>query len=339
MKVKRMELTNVRNLRVQSIASKLSLVALCAIAAWAPKSEAYQRGAKTSFQALSPSVVFVQGEDRNLWMEFPNGFVPPPRFHIDGNVFQFQAIDSANVFVEGVDGNLWLEFPSGPPRKHVDGNVSHFSAINTSTVLTVGNDHKLWRETVTGQVPPPRTLVANNVVLVQAVDNVNAFFLDTSNNLWLVNTIAPGTPVFIDGNVLEFEAIDFQHVYVQDVQRELWFEQRINGQSPSRLLVESSCGNFGAVDLTHVYVSDPESWPGLALDSLDGTPQLLIDSTPVNNSTPPARGTGRQPHIQGLAVNSVFLITGDFNSDLFWDHDFNGSLPPPKLAIDANVFF
>ena len=63
--------------------------------------------AARTFQALSPSEIFVLGTDGKLWLEDgPFGKVPPRRRQVDGNVRGFQALSIAEVYVLGTDGAI-----------------------------------------------------------------------------------------------------------------------------------------------------------------------------------------------------------------------------------------
>jgi hypothetical protein len=107
--------------------------------------------------AWSPGEVFVLGQDGNLWLEFGFGTtvpaVPPPRYHVDGNVVGFQPLSLQEVFVLGSDGNLWQELgPFGTVplpscnggtygcRNLVDGNVYRFCAIDSQHVYVIGTE-------------------------------------------------------------------------------------------------------------------------------------------------------------------------------------------------------
>jgi hypothetical protein len=118
------------------------------------------------------------------------------RRQVDGNVLQFWAVENGIVFVNGNDLNLWLEaaWPWGDVdrtialRAQVDANVNDLQPIDQNTIFVMGHDGNLWLESApfgdVAQTVATRQLVDSNVLGFEVLPTMEAYVIDGSQNLW-----------------------------------------------------------------------------------------------------------------------------------------------------------
>jgi hypothetical protein len=191
---------------------------------------------------LGVQLAYVLGADGNLWLEQgPWGTVPPKRQPVDGNVKAFQTIDADHVFVLGTNGNLWLE--TGPwgavPPSRIEigpGNIVAFQALGSApgaAVYVLSANGTLWLNKVGGGAYGSQ-VGGGNIAAFEVVPGManQVYVLATDGTMWL-NTLGfgPLAPQ-IDGNVVAFNAVDSDHVYVLDSKGNLWLEQGPWGAVP-----------------------------------------------------------------------------------------------------------
>ena len=199
---------------------------------------------------LQRAYVLGQGNDfGNLWLQQgPWGTVSAPPQQVDGNAVAFQTIDANQVFVLGSDGKLWLEtgpWRTVPPRRIPigGGNIVNFQALGSvpgSEVFVLSSDGRLWLNTVGGGTSGPQ-VGGGHINFFQVAPNTKdeVFVLAEDHTLWL-NTVGAGARApQVDARVAAFHAIDNAHVYVQDLEGNLWLEQAPWGNvPPARQLVD-----------------------------------------------------------------------------------------------------
>ncbi len=264
---------------------------------------------RPSFQAISPTEIFVLGTDNNLWQEFSGQPWSVPstmanRLQVDGNVETFQVLDSNTLFVLGTDGNLWLE--TGPfgnvdqtmaNRLQVDGNVLAFQAWDADTVFVLGTDGNLWYETGpfgnVGQTMANRLQVDGNVIQFWAMDLGAVYVLGSDLNLWYEPgpygdlNITQSNRSQIDANVNDFQPLRLSSeagssingssadiVFIMGHDGNLWLAQGpyqgVANTVATRQFVEGNVISFGALNASEIFV-------------IDGNLNLWFESTPFGS--------------------------------------------------------
>jgi hypothetical protein len=299
--------------------------------------------------------LLVQGADHNLWLASAQngnwGQVPPPRQHIDGNVFEFQASSVTQIFVLGTDGNLWLASAQNgnwgqvpPPRQHIDANVTYFQiGPNPNVAYVLGDDRNLWYIAAPaqgwGQGQPSRQQIDGNVGTFHALSATQIFVLGTDGNLWLEFAQngnwgqVPPPRQHVDANVAAFKQLSATQLLVLGKDLNLWLASAQNGNwgqvPPPRQFVDGNVGAFQALSPTEIFVSGP---------------------TGLWYETAPAQGWGKGSPVRQLVEASVSQFQALSSTEVLLLDKPNGNLwyiaapaqgwgqgQPSRQQIDGNV--
>ena len=159
--------------------------------------------------------------------------------------------------------------------------------------------------------------------------------LGRDGNLWLefgFGTNVPAVPpprYYIDGNVIEFQPVSLQEVFVRGSDNKLWQElgpfgtvplpSCNGGTSSCRNLVDENVYPFWAVDFNHVYVI-----------GTDGN--LWLEYGPFGQQVPPERVQvdGNAIGIWGQDVDQAYVI--GFDANLWLENAPFGQVPLPPCS-------
>jgi hypothetical protein len=296
-----------------------------------------------AFDVNDFTTIYTLRWDNTLWQCWSDGSFTP--LQVDGNVAGFQGAGNS-VFVLGQDGNLWFipgsfgEVPN-PGRVLIQSNVATFQCVAIEYVYTITRDRNLWFVDNPSFDTNRQLLMASDVARCQALnpglgDPWGVFALHTSGALSFVfNDQGWSEELIFDSNVAQFQATDYQTVYVVDQDGRLWLTPGYGSTNP-RVQIDSNVQAFQAIDPGSTYV------PGVYVLGTDNnlwfTPGPFHPNSPLPN---PNRGQvdGNVAAFQAVHYATVFVA--GFDGNLWYtpgDFLFGFPIPNPHRAqVDGNV--
>ncbi len=148
-------------------------------------------------------------------------------------------------------------------------------------------------------------------------------------NLWLEQWPfgkVPPPREQVDGNVMAFQALDPNTVYVLGTDGNLWLEHGPFGAvPPSRQHVDANVKAFQAADSNDAWVLDTNG--NLWVEATGG----LWGTTAATRSQIDANVAA----FQGIDITQIFTLGTDGN--LWLEDAYSGTIPPSRQQVDANV--